>query len=373
MHGGISTGLRALCNYRDLVVSAVRYRSMFGWFGKLIAVVLGIACAACCILWVRSHRFAEGVEVADPKRSLWMTTNPGGMRACWPSPLAMDSDRRWRLSASSSPRVTREGGLVEADTTTKRGFGHGITIVNAVPIHHIQLPLWAMSALTGAWPIAMIFARVLRKLRRRRRGLCRRCGYDLRASPQQCPECGMLRHIAPSARRWQARFAMAVVGIALAFGMAWASRHDFRSCHFLYVDFKILGGFNFDQEKGTLDDIPMPIRQLDGQRMAIEGFMIPLDQAEKITEFALVPTLFTSNQSPPLVQTTIVARMLTGQTVGYFADPIRVYGTFNVRVEHDDGYIINIFTLTVDRIEPAAVPLAVPLWHPPLERKAADR
>jgi hypothetical protein len=52
-----------------------------------------------------------------------------------------------------------------------------------------SIPLWSVALIT--LPGTLLCARaVVRRLRRRRPGTCANCGYDLRATPDRCPECG---------------------------------------------------------------------------------------------------------------------------------------------------------------------------------------
>jgi hypothetical protein len=50
-------------------------------------------------------------------------------------------------------------------------------------------PHWALVGLFGLMP-AIALIGWLRRRRAHRTGHCRRCGYDLRATPDRCPECG---------------------------------------------------------------------------------------------------------------------------------------------------------------------------------------
>jgi hypothetical protein len=50
----------------------------------------------------------------------------------------------------------------------------------------IVAPAWFWTIMTAILPAIWI----IRRLRRRRPGTCIKCGYDLRATPDRCPECG---------------------------------------------------------------------------------------------------------------------------------------------------------------------------------------
>jgi hypothetical protein len=54
---------------------------------------------------------------------------------------------------------------------------------------NIRVPYWSLALILGVAPTARV-ANIVRSRRCRRRGLCHVCGYDLRASPERCPECG---------------------------------------------------------------------------------------------------------------------------------------------------------------------------------------
>jgi hypothetical protein len=53
----------------------------------------------------------------------------------------------------------------------------------------LVVPAWLPALLAGAGPAAW-FGRRLRDRRRLGKGRCAICGYDLRATPDRCPECG---------------------------------------------------------------------------------------------------------------------------------------------------------------------------------------
>lgn len=121
----------------------------------------------------------------------------------------------------------------------------------------------------------------------------------------------------------------------------------------LVIAIKELGNFDYDSDKGG--NIPEDVKKLNGCKIRLQGFMIPLDQADNISNFSLVPSLFACCfGQPPQIQHQIVVHTPKGKAVGYYPDEIVCEGTLRVDEKRDDGYIVSVFELDVQSVKPAA-------------------
>lgn len=120
------------------------------------------------------------------------------------------------------------------------------------------------------------------------------------------------------------------------------------------LSLKELGNIDYDPAMGG--GIPDDVKAMSGVKVRLTGYMVLMDQAENITHFAIVPSLFCNCGfcSAPQMQQTSDVTVPKGKVVQYFPDPVTVEGTLHVREQKEDGFIVSIFDVEATSVKPAA-------------------
>jgi hypothetical protein len=173
-------------------------RLLFTFCSAVSLLLCGVALAE--FGWNRSSY--HGPRVGYPSGYGFLTYRPLGLYLAsmtYLRPAAaehvtdVEQPRRWHMGwqATTNPAVDSM-----SDGRTRRAF-HAGAFNAGVPrngvhegrVRYVLLPHWFVILATALLP-AVWARRSWRQRRRVAEGRCPACGYDLRATPDRCPECG---------------------------------------------------------------------------------------------------------------------------------------------------------------------------------------
>ena len=139
-------------------------------------------------LWSNGQRHALGLFCSRGQVHITLRT--------WNQPAPLTSCRPAWETYLSQPRRDLVAQLGQYQSTVRDAFGFAYADSWATPTRSrdLILPLWILEILAALMSGLLIrsLIRSHRSLRRRRLGQCENCGYDLRVTPQRCPECGVI-------------------------------------------------------------------------------------------------------------------------------------------------------------------------------------
>lgn len=173
-----------------------RHRLFAGAGGVCLVLLL-----ACVALWVRGHwRVDELAWRTDGGFRYELASLNGTLRLLRFDRVGEITPRLVWTSAPRTDQAVADWSLAQVGTAPpplktvgRWGFeaqtGQTWGMTGQIRLSAWTLPLWGPCALLALWPVAR-FGLYLRRRSRRQEGLCSHCGYDLRATPDRCPECG---------------------------------------------------------------------------------------------------------------------------------------------------------------------------------------
>lgn len=125
-----------------------------------------------------------------------------------------------------------------------------------------------------------------------------------------------------------------------------------------WLEFSFLTSFEYpdlvelDAEEAP-PELPSDIAELDGELIAIEGFMNPLAfDREGVSQFALVndPLNCCFGATPSMNHWIDVTLPEGERTAFYSLDPVAVYGRLEVGEAFEDGFVVSLFRMRADHV-----------------------
>jgi hypothetical protein len=191
-------------------------KPLWRWVVNGLAGLSLLLCAATAGLWVRSYQWNDSFGYAFRRDDSGAALLAG--TAWWEGGhinLELSEETigaTWHDQRESNflylVRDMRNGPLAaqvqaQVDACARGGdwYHFGIlfsrTICTARFGNWVQIPCWMPTVLLAILPgfkarrVYSVISGNRRRESRRRHGMCDHCGYDLRATPDRCPECGM--------------------------------------------------------------------------------------------------------------------------------------------------------------------------------------
>jgi hypothetical protein len=179
------------------------------WYGfksalLIVSLHLGISFTA---VWIRSQTMSDWINVQNGNDHYRLRSINGEFFIQIASagslnlPTATSSPRPLEFKHGSMridqiPHISLERGKPDQESIFepwegfryRKSMSKGTLFTATTVTRDIQLPIWTFVVVSLAAPLMWLVRRLIR--RRFQPGACATCGYDLRASPGRCPECG---------------------------------------------------------------------------------------------------------------------------------------------------------------------------------------